>query len=88
MKAVFETSFKARKYVSDDRPRARAGGLSRIGTGAEPALSARRGRSRVQPRVAETDAHRFDVELLLEPVQDLVADGTLISQRDQRSALG
>jgi len=47
-----------------------------------------RGTSVGHPRLAETDAHRLDVEFLLESVENLVADRALVPQRDQGSALG
>jgi hypothetical protein len=45
-------------------------------------------RSVVQPSFPHADAHRLDVELLLEPVEHLVADRAPVSQSDQCPALG
>jgi hypothetical protein len=41
-----------------------------------------------QTSFAQADAHRLDVEFLLEPLENLVADRAMVPKRDQGSALG
>jgi hypothetical protein len=82
MKAVFETSFKGREAS------AMIGSSVCPGACPRPRMRRRDRGSVLQSRLAQADAHRLDVELLLEPVKNFVADRALVSKRDQGSPLG